>query len=269
MTKKDTSELKRLLVGKYGPPEWFVTFEVPAYEHISDNLSESGKTRQIDALAVSRVGSRGNEVHAIEVKSDRSDWLAERANPSKADGWVRRADRFYVCAGKGVANASELPPGWGLYEPNGSGLREVVAASLNPWREKGTQDPLSRDLWVLLLRRAIDDRTGIGPLLEAEYAKGRKAAAVAASEDLRRELRDKEWRLKEVTESVQEFEKASGLKIHHWSAGDIGMAVQAVLEHRDLLNYYGNSERNIRRNLDNLREALVKAGWKPEEEPPA
>lgn len=260
MTREATDHLKNLLAARYSAPEWFVTFEVPYYDHVSAEASLGGKVRQIDALAVSRIRSRGNEVHAIEVKADRADWLMERSKPSKAEGWASRADRFYVCAGPAVVEPEELPAGWGLYVPKGSGLHEVKAASLSHWREDGAPDPVRRDLWVFLLRRALDDRDGVGPLLTVAYENGRKTAVAAATEEERRALRDAKAQAEELRGRVSNFEQASGLTLDRWDRGRIGAAVKAYLEHQDLLRTYGYSARNIRQALDALDAALKEAG---------
>jgi hypothetical protein len=105
--------------------------------------------RTVDALAVALWPSDGLEIVGHEVKVRRSDWLREVADPSKADGWRRYCDRWYVVAAPGVVRAGELPEGWGgMVAGEGGFVRTVVSAPpLDP-------EPLPRSALVALVRAA-------------------------------------------------------------------------------------------------------------------
>lgn len=53
-------------------------------------------------------------LHGHEVKVQRSDWLRELRDPTKADAWRRYCDRWWLVATPGVAKPEEIPDGWGL-----------------------------------------------------------------------------------------------------------------------------------------------------------
>lgn len=70
-------------------------------------------------------------VMGFEVKTSRSDWLRELKDPSKSEAWRRYCTHFYVVAPRGVVNKDELPAGWGLILPRGSGLAINVHSEIN------------------------------------------------------------------------------------------------------------------------------------------
>lgn len=121
------------------------------------NAAGFSATRTFDAVVIGLWPSRGHELHVIEVKVSRSDWLRELRDPKKADDAASIADRFSVCAPKGVVKREELPATWGLLEvmtgPDGSKLRVARAAPLlhDPEHVKA---PIPRGLLVAMLRAA-------------------------------------------------------------------------------------------------------------------
>jgi hypothetical protein len=254
----DTSQLKGRVARHFSAPEWFTTFEFPMYGAVQ---SEDGKDRQLDALAISRIAGRGNEVVGIECKVSRSDWLRELAEPSKSSTWTMLLDRFYIAAGKDVVKKEELPATWGLLEESGSGLRKVVQPTLlSGWRENGGHDPIPREVWVRVLRRTLEGNA-IQPLLQAEYTRGHEAGIKEGKEADVRAHRDAEYALSNLRRNVAEFEKASGVKIEHWAMGEVGKAVQVVLQNKDVIRTIGNNTTFIKREFDELLEKLQAAGF--------
>jgi len=252
--------LKTRVARHFSPPEWFTTFEFPLWDSVA---AEGARDRRLDALAISRVDFRNNELVGIEVKVDRADWLAELANPLKADGWIRILDRFTVAAAKGVVKKDEVPQGWGFLEESGSGLKQILPGLvLSRWTENGGTDPIPRSLWVRVLRRTLD-REGIHPLLAAAHEQGRKEAVANVTEESKRELRSAQHDIENLRRRIKEFEKASGVGIEDWGAGRIGEAVAVVLKTRDLIHHTGYSFKNVREAVYELGEALKAAGWFP------
>ncbi len=281
MTRNDTDRLKALVARHFSEPEWFTTFELPIFGAVE---TEDGKDRLLDALAVSRVASRSNELIGVEVKTDRADWLKELASPLKAEAWIRLVDRWYVAASKGVVKRQELPPGWGFLEESGSGLRRVVQATLsNPWRENGDHDPIPRELWVRILRRTLGGEA-TKAREDAAYTRGHEAGVKEANEDRHRTERDVYDRFRGLVETVQAFEKASGIRLvvegkmpdgtkhvraeGRWSGERLGEAVKVVIEHKDFVRYAAQHLSSFERNTRDLRKALEEAGWKPENDDP-
>ncbi len=204
MSREATNELLVRVARHFAAPEWFTTFEVPVYGAVD---TEDGKDRLVDAL---------------EVKSDRGDWLRELAHPLKSEAWVSLADRYILVAGKGVARKDEIPPSWGFLEASGSGLRAILrGALLSTWREKRGCDPIPREMWVRILRRTLERGDG-DPHVAAAYSKG-------LAEGVKRgklESAGETWRmsaeLDRLKVGVARFQEASGLDLSDWSAGDVG-----------------------------------------------
>lgn len=135
-----TAKLRLSLRRRFSPPEWRLMFQYGA-------PGNSG--RVIDCLGCCTVASRNYPIVAFELKANRSDWLREVRDETKADYFVRLADEFYVVAPKGVVQESELPTGWGYLEmkPNSERLYKQVDSNLT---ENQVGDP-PRRFWVRLL----------------------------------------------------------------------------------------------------------------------
>lgn len=95
-----------------------------------------GTRRRCDALWVDF--TRAHMTHSIEgheVKVSRSDWLAELADPTKADAWARHCHRWWlVVPHRDIVKDGELPDGWGLMAPSGqypTRMDVVVPARVN------------------------------------------------------------------------------------------------------------------------------------------
>lgn len=261
VTSLNAESVKNLLAIHYSAPEWFLTFEVPF------DLGNGG--RRIDGLAVSRIASRGHEIHAIEVKVNRSDWKAELDNPAKAEGWGKAADRFYVATPKGLVSPVELPAGWGLLEPSGTGMREIVTAGLNPWRERGAScDPISRDMWVFVLRRALNaDESTLKVLVDKAYEDGSKYGEQRGRSEGQYREDNARGELGVLRDAVVDFEKASGIKVVGWepfgfgtSAEDRAKMVRRLITGEKSEDRLDQIENQIRALLHDMEEA--KAGRK-------
>ena len=86
--------------------------------------------RTADFLAQDAWEAPGLQLHGHEVKVSRADWLAERADPTKADAIKRYCDRWWLVAPRDVVR-DDLPDGWGHLAPTAGGaLRTVVQAPL-------------------------------------------------------------------------------------------------------------------------------------------
>ena len=102
-------------------------------------------------------GFARTQLHGHEVKVSRSDWLAELADPSKAEAWKRYCDRWWLVAPAGVVRDRELPQGWGLLVPSAKGLRAAVMAPLLdpvPLNDR-TRASVMRRVQATATRRAV------------------------------------------------------------------------------------------------------------------
>ena len=96
----------------------------------------TGRGQCPDVLAwPSPAGIQGGEGSIlVEVKASRADFRADRAKPIHARAEDFPGVRRYYLAPAGLIRADELPPGWGLLEPHGSGavlLRGPVPFALS------------------------------------------------------------------------------------------------------------------------------------------
>jgi hypothetical protein len=94
--------------------------------------------RTFDAVCVGLWPSRGHDIHVIEVKVARSDWLRELAKPAKAEDAAKVADRFSVAAPRGVLDLAEVPATWGYIEISGGTVEEYPIPPLFPGDEERT-----------------------------------------------------------------------------------------------------------------------------------
>lgn len=147
------SDMHRLLRDRYtkdsgnGPQYAYLT-------HVRD-VAGFGATRTLDALALALWPSRGLDLHGFEIKCSRSDWLRELKDPTKAEVFAARCDRFWlVVSDPAIVADGELPAGWGLLAatPAGTALRCVTAAP--PLDLTAEARTVSRSWLVCLLRAA-------------------------------------------------------------------------------------------------------------------
>lgn len=167
--------------------------------------------------------SKGLHLHGHEIKVSRADWRKEVDDPSKAQAFIRWCHFWWIVAPKNMIALEELPANWGLMEATESSLRIKRGAAPN------TPEPITYAFLASLLRRQ-EDAEGLTKKLKASrdqgfrdgYEQGEKSssghyALVRAQNDLRR-----------LKERVDQFERASGIKIGPWDAGDVGRAVAAL-----------------------------------------
>jgi hypothetical protein len=284
MTRTATRSLAARVARHFSEPEWFTLFELPLYGVVQ---TPDGTDRSLDALAISRIAGRGNELVGVEIKSDRGDWLKELATPAKAEAWTQLLDRFYLVAGKGVAKVEEVPTTWGFLEETGSGLRVVRRAppleAVKRVREAGGE-PVPRELWVRVLRRTLE-HLGRDPQLEAAYMRGHAAGVKETLEEARSKTVDSDERYDRLLRTVRAFQDASGLEfvetrigrdglpVTGWAHGEyqgqaLGEAVKVVLEHRDVVRAFASHLEGFERTVGDFRKALEAAGWKPERRDP-
>lgn len=98
LTAEDVMDVLR---SRYAPHEWAL---VPEFE-------------RVDAVAVNCWPSKRLDVHGIEIKVSRSDWLRELKRPQKSMWGRSISDYWFLAAPSGVLDGlDELPEGWGYIE---------------------------------------------------------------------------------------------------------------------------------------------------------
>lgn len=218
-------------------------FAKPAWVYLEQVRNAPGwptTLRTVDAVAMSVWNSRGLELNGLEVKVSRTDWLKEKKTPAKAEEVFKFCDRWWLAiADKKIVQPGELPPTWGLLVRRGKGLVATVEAP------KLKAKPIGREFLAMMLRRATEV-TADEKVIRDEVAK----RLAAAKDELRQQWdREAKWKVEQadrLQKAVDEFEKASGVRLDDWRGGDVGAAVREVLR---------GSHATYRQRLENLAHA--------------
>jgi hypothetical protein len=131
-------------------------------EHVR-NAAGFNATRTADMIVQDLWPSTGMEIHGIEVKVSRSDWLCELKAPEKAQAFRRFCHRWWLAVPDAKIVQHDLPAGWGLLAIRGGKLVAVVTAP------KLTPEPMPRSMQVALLR-AVSKTTAYRALAEFQRA---------------------------------------------------------------------------------------------------
>lgn len=236
-----TGDLLDMLRRRYAAPAYALFAEV--------GDATAGRSRIADAMAMGLWPSRGVELNGFEIKVDRRDWLRELKNPEKAERIARFCDFWWlVVSDSEIVKDGELPPNWGMLVPRGKDLSvAVVAKNLDP-------APITRKFLAALLRAAHK----VSPMENAVIA-ARKEGIEIGMERAKREWTVEHARreIDGLRESIDAFEKASGLKIDSWNGGSLGEAVKIYsrlgnpLRRREF-EYMRNAAVNIQKEVDDL-----------------
>lgn len=239
-----TAAIEAALRRRFDSKEWVLFTEV--------RNGDETRVRHADAVAFNLWPARGLEVHGVEVKASRGDWLAELKQPEKSSYFVGRCDRWWVAAHDAkVVLPGELPKGWGLLVLHGQTLRQVVPAEL-----RADVLPPDRAFMASLLRHVGDQmkESASTQALREEYRRG-------VREGEKRERESKRWdgseqKFRQLREAVERFERASGVRIgDSWRAPDVGKAVAHVLARNVAVR---EAEDTLTRTEQRLRDTLTR-----------
>lgn len=248
-----TAEIKIALRQRYAAPEWALLFEV-------GDATGARHTRFADALAMSLWPSRGLTLHGMEIKVSRSDWKRERANPEKAETIAAYCDYWSLVTAKGVVlDPDEIPPAWGWLEFDG------VKFVRRRDETRTEAQPISRAFLAALLRRA--DKTN-ETLIDAEVKRRTASAEDAISIRVDEEVRRRAERNSKALTMVEEFEKASGVKLGPGWAGDyrpedVGRTLKAILASDLQESYLGcfHLAELLRDASEKIERAMIENGF--------
>jgi hypothetical protein len=198
------------------------------------------------------------EVHGIEIKVSRMDWLRELRKPNKSTAIQKYCDRWWVVVSdKEIVNVDggELPPTWGLMVVKGGKLYNVVEAP------KLKSEPLDRGFVAALLRRAHesmqdpDIEARVRGELKEEYEKRMENRGSHELTMLKR--RNEE--LQATVDRYIEMGQISGVHINDWNYKDIAKAVGVVLGAGapGLLRRLDQTWKSIDSLHGNLKEAMI------------
>lgn len=237
-------------------------FAAPEFAYLSEVRNGTGygraTTRTADAMAFSLWPSRGLELHGIEIKSARHDWLREKDNPEKADAIGKYCDRWWLAIGDAsVADVGELPAPWGLLVFVDGRIKVAKVA------ERLDAKPIDRLLLAAILRRAAEGcadhvhRDEVAATSAALINAAREEGASEARSEHAREQRYHE----ELKATIANFEKTSGVALDRWTHGDVGLAVRAMTcktpaELRQSFEYIRNHANRLMRDADEVLAVL-------------
>jgi hypothetical protein len=209
----NTEELRALVRKKWASPAWALFEEV-------GNGTGSNCGRHADAIAFSVWPSRGLELHGIEIKASRSDWLRELKKPEKADAFQEYCDFWFVVVGdEKIALPEEVPANWGLLLAKGNRfLVRKQAPRLTP-------KPLDRVFFASLMRKAFEAQEEIRRTADAQ---GFERGVAKGPEEHQRKLNAVERDKTALQNMIADFEAASGCSLSGWTAGEVGKAVKIV-----------------------------------------
>lgn len=201
----NAGDVRLALRKRFAAPEWALFFEVA-------NGTGANASRYADAIGMQLWESRGLGFTGFEIKVRRGDWLKELRDPAKAEEIAQFCRNWYIVAAKGIVLEDELPELWGLIELDGRGLRVVKKAP------ELDVVPATIQFIAALLRRAGEyDREELRSHLKAQE-KADKADVEKRVQDAARFAGEKYDSLKK---SVDEFEKASGIRITRYNGANV------------------------------------------------
>lgn len=188
-------DIKALLALRYAAPEYAFFTEVA-------NGTGARQAGFADGLAYGLYPSTGHPIHGFEIKVSRSDWLRELKKPAKAGHVMQYCDKWWLVAPKGVAHLEEIPKAWGFFEIiNDRFYTRKHAPDLTP-------QPLSPSFIAAMLRRATENTVPKSTLKE-QVARAEEQIKARYEND----ITDAKTKLEAYKQSVQEWEKASGLRV--------------------------------------------------------
>ena len=226
MTRKNGG-LAGALCTKFPDPSYATFFEV--------HDKTGGHSRSADAMVMGLWKSRGLDLQGFEFKSDRGDWLRELKDPEKAERISQYCDYWWLCTtDEKVAKLEEIPKLWGLMTLKGKSLHIVKPAPALD------AQPISRQFLAALLRRGHEDvmcDARVTTSIDKAREEGRERGERSLKGELESARRDRDY----FKTAIEDFEKASGVKIRAYEGQYLGEAVKFLREmqtndrHRDSL----------------------------------
>ena len=142
MTKEKitAADVNRAIAAKYSGDEWRVWFEVS-----QSTGAYSG--RRADAVVMNLWPSKSHQLHVMEVKVSRGDFMNEMKDLTKWEAIGQYANFFWLCVPVGLVSVDEVPAAWGLMELTKGGLRIKKQAPANT-----APKPITRGFAASLLR---------------------------------------------------------------------------------------------------------------------
>jgi hypothetical protein len=225
MNAEDVVDLLKL---KYAAPAWAFLPQV------RNQTGYNSVTRTADAIAMGLWPSRGLHLHGFEIKVDRGDWLSELKRPEKAEEIARHCDYWWIVATENVISLGEAPTMWGVMLATKKGLKVIKEATLL------SNENIPKQFLAAILRKAqecIAPEAKIKEAFDAGFAKGKEETNHFHKHQM------EEYR--SLQQTVNNFERISGVHIDKWRGDDVGEAFRMALNGDHL---------RIKRQLEGLLE---------------
>ena len=245
---KSESQLTDMLGQRFHAPEF-------AFMRQVRNCTGYAKgVRTADAMAMGLWPSRGLDLHGFECKSSVTDLKKELDQPEKAEEIAQYCNYWWLVLGhKALADGLIIPAKWGILVPRGRGLIQVKKA------EKLEPAPLTHDFLAAILRRAAAVYTPESRFDEVRleaYQAGRKEG-IKVSDKMKGQGILPIERDEKLRSAVDEFEKASGVRISQYSGPNIGEAMRQFMHGKQPTWAFENSIKSLEGALSNQRRALA------------
>ena len=201
-------------------------------------------SRRLDAIVFDTWPGGGLTLHGLEIKTSKADLRSELQNTRKQADWSPHLDYFSIVAPKGIVDLKLLPPKWGLFIPTDEGKLRARRKPLSMHAED--RRDISRSM-AAAFARALVVRSLSREATASAFERGRESEAKHSEVELGR----LSGKVESLTQSIQDFEEVSGVKIRSWDEGRVGEAVKVVLE--------GGLERRLRYagGIRNLGEKII------------
>ena len=226
-------------------------------------IGAPGGRRRADLLVapISIAGAKENTLIGHEIKVTRSDVMAELADPTKADPWLRYCTRWYlVVADPALIEGLTIPALWGVMAPpSGRRTRSMTilreAPKLTP---DGDMSPALSRLAAYMVGR-LD-----GVVKHAEYDrdawKHRAELAEAREQEARlsgggAHVSPHAKRINRILNAVTQQKYVKGMP---WIDGDAmtdELIIETILDHARTKSVATEMRRNIERTISDLKRA--------------
>ena len=243
--KITATDIRTAMVKQFNSQEYAIMWEVA-------NATGTNVRRYADAVIMSLWPSRGLELHGVEIKVNRHDWLKEAQDPTKAEEIAKFCDRWWVHTSPNIVrDVSELPPMWGLREYDGKQWKTIKQA------ERTEAQSITRGFLASLLRRAD------GPMRAAiEEARNEAYKRVQEQmdeqrkryqDDVEKAVIRKLGDVEEDIKKIKDFEAAFGEgAAKNWGINHKRLGRAAFALHQCDLNGYGRLSTKLREAADAL-----------------
>jgi len=198
---------------------------------VRNHTGYGARERTADAVVLSLWPSRGLWAAGFEIKSDLNDLRRELLKPEKAEEIARFMSYWWlILADRSWLDKLEMaiPDTWGILCPDDNGgkllvVREAPVLEPQPWTAAFVCSVVRE------AARQVTEEAQLKPRLDKSYSEGYAKGFKDGNESHERQLPHQLKRLEELSKSVDEFQKRSGIKgIDQWSGPEIGTAVSAV-----------------------------------------